>query len=159
MAGHPPVTLRSTARASSFGPRVLHVAVVAALGVLLGAADCLGDLPTCSAHCEIEAECGFRTLDECQAASCDLLTGAPKSASADACLENAADCAEAAACACDDGCAAVDACAESGEADAECPSTCATLVEQQSTQTYLENRCRIEATDCSTLATCSSVSG
>lgn len=132
---------------------------VAALGLLLGAADCLGDLPECGANCDIEAECGFRTLEECKASSCNALTGLPASSSADACLANAADCGQAAACACDDGCARIDECAESGEADTTCPSTCNTLVDQEPTATYLENRCRIEATDCSTLATCSSVSG
>jgi hypothetical protein len=135
------------------------VGVTALLCTLLGAADCPGELPACGANCDIEAECGFRSLEECEAASCDLLTGLPVSSSADACLAAAADCAEAAACACDAGCDRVDECAETGTPDETCPATCATLVDQLPTQTYLENRCRIEAADCSTLATCSSVSG
>ncbi len=129
------------------------------VAALLGAGACEGDLPVCSANCAIEAECGFRSLEACQAASCDPFTGLPLAALADACLANAGDCLEAAACGCDEGCARIDTCADSGETDPSCASTCATLVEQQSTQTYLENRCRIEAADCSTLATCSSVSG
>jgi hypothetical protein len=136
------------------------VALVAGLlTMMLGAARCLDELPECRANCDIEVECGFRSLEECQAASCDPLTGTPVSVGADGCLAEATDCAEAAACACDDGCARVDECAESGEADTSCPSTCESLVEQLPNDTYLENRCRIEATDCATLATCSSVSG
>ena len=159
MAGQLPVTVRHASSSPSPGRRALLAVVVAVLGGLVGGADCLGELPECAARCDVEAECGFRSLEDCKAASCDLVTGAPLSSSADRCLAEAADCAEAAACACDAGCARLDECADSGEADAECPSTCATLVDQTPTETYLENRCRIEATDCSTLATCSSVSG
>ncbi len=120
--------------------------------------DALGedDPPPCTANCAIEAECGFRTLEVCAATSCDPL-GAPVDVAADACLAAAADCLEAAACACDSGCARIDECAES-EPNPDCVTTCDTLVEQQSTATYLENRCRIEKA-CSDLATCSAVSG
>jgi hypothetical protein len=138
---------------------LLRLLLALLLGLLLGGADCLGDLPECGARCDVEVECGFRSLEECKAASCDPLTGEPKSSSADDCLASADDCAEAAACACEDGCARIDECADSGAADATCAATCATLVDQTPTQTYMENRCRIEATDCSTLVTCSTVSG
>jgi len=155
---------RTVARGTTSSPTSLSATLRASLPAtllasLLGAAGCFGDRPVCSANCAIEVECGFRSLEACEAASCDPLTGLPTATLADACLAAAGDCLDAAACACDDGCARIDTCAESGETDSTCVSTCATLVEQQSTQTYLEYRCRIEADDCSTLATCSSVSG
>ncbi len=129
-----------------------------AMSPLLGAS-CDDLVQECQANCDVEAECGFRSVEECQAASCDPLTGALLASGADACLAEATDCAEAAACACDEGCTRLDECADSGTVDESCPTTCTTLVEQEPTRTYLENRCRIEADDCGTLPTCSAVSG
>jgi hypothetical protein len=132
---------------------------------LASAAECLsllGDGTTaCEANCDVEDTCGLRSEAECLAASCDPVTGALLSAEADDCLaaaREAEDCLAAAACSCDAGCARLDTCADAA-ADASCASSCATLVAQEPTQTYLENRCRIEAAECSDLSTCSSVSG
>lgn len=142
--------------------RRLRALAVMCLLPLLGAADCLallGDGPACSARCDVEETCGLRSEAECLAASCDPATGAPLSAEADACLADAEDCAAAAACACAAGCGRIDACADAGAADESCASSCETLVSQEPTATYLENRCRIEAAECSELPTCSSVAG
>jgi hypothetical protein len=139
--------------------RAARSIVAGCAGVLLGAARCREELPECDAPCDVEVECGFRTLEECEAASCNPLTGELVAPAASECLAAADDCLAAAACACDDGCARIDECAETGTADPTCAATCATLVEQDPTATYQENRCRIEAEDCATLATCSSVSG
>jgi hypothetical protein len=141
-----------------------RVRVLAVLGLLplLGAADCvalLGEGSACAARCDVEDTCGLRSEADCLAASCDPVTGEPLSAEANACLAAAEDCAAAAACACSAGCARVDACADAGAPDESCASSCETLVSQEPTATYLENRCRIEAAECSQLATCSSVSG
>jgi hypothetical protein len=139
--------------------RVVKLAGCAVVGVVLAGADCLGDdPPACQANCPIEVECGFRTLEACVAASCDPLTGALISPDVDACLAAAPDCLEAGACACSGGCARIDACS-GAEPDPTCVGTCDTLVEQETAQTYLENRCRIDATECADLAACSSVSG
>ncbi len=143
-------------------------AVVAAASVFVfGAADCAALLgegeeepKPCTARCDVEEFCGFRSEADCLKASCNA-DGTPKDKAADDCLAAAsdaeADCVTVAACACDGGCAKIDECTE-GEPDAECVNTCDTLVEQQTSQTYLENRCRIEKS-CEDLATCSSVSG
>ncbi|MDP2340188.1 MAG: hypothetical protein Q8O67_04455 [Deltaproteobacteria bacterium] len=137
----------------------LQMGAGAFVGVVLAGADCLGDEPVvCRANCAIEVECTFRTLEACEAASCDPLTGNPTDAVVDACLAAAPDCLEAAACACDGGCGRIDACS-GAEPDATCVGTCDTLVEQEPAQTYLENRCRIDAAECADLAACSSVSG
>lgn len=142
---------------------VVVAACVVVGGVVLGGADCAGligegegEPKPCTAHCDVEVNCDFRTDEECKAASCNK-DGTPKDQAADDCLAAAADCLEAAACACDGGCARIDECSES-EPNPECVSSCDTLVEQQTTQTYLENRCRIEKS-CDDLATCSAVSG
>lgn len=119
------------------------------------AADCLGDT-SCNANCDIEVECGFRSLEACEAASCDVVTGAVVHTGLDACLAAAADCLEAAACACDDGCDKTAECTESP--DANCVSTCDTLVEQEPKETYLENVCKLGAS-CEEQATCGGVSG
>ena len=125
----------------------------------LSGASCLGDdPPECKANCAIEVECGFRTLEACVATSCEPLTGTITAPDVDACLLAAPDCLEAAACACDGGCARIDECSEA-EPDPTCVDTCDALVEQETTQTYLENRCRIDANECGDLAACSSVSG
>ena len=142
----------------SSASRLLAVSLCFAFG---SASSCLGDDPPepveCRANCAVEAECGFRTEDECKKTSCDN-EGAPKDPAADSCLADAANCLEAAACACDGGCAAIDLCAEGGEENPSCVSDCDVLVEQLTTETYLENRCRIES-DCADIATCSSVAG
>jgi hypothetical protein len=136
-------------------PRVL---AVLGLVVVSSASTCLDDVdpPECEANCDIEDECGFRTLAECEAAACNRLTGEAENPGLAACLGAAGDCLEAAACACDDGCEKLDAC--TGSPDPECVSTCDTLVEQDGEATYRENVCRIESS-CEDLAACSSVSG
>lgn len=111
--------------------------------------------PPCRANCDIEDECGFRSLEDCEEAACDA-TGAPIHRGLDACLGAAEDCLEAAACACDDGCDKIDDCA--GSPEPECVSRCDELVEQDGEGTYRENVCRIDAS-CEDLAACSSVSG
>jgi len=129
----------------------------ALLTLCLGtAADCLGGETgvTCRANCDIEVECGFRTLDDCEKAACNPVTGAVVLAGVDSCLAAAEDCQAAAACACDDGCEKIDECAESP--DPSCVETCDTLAEQQSKATYLENFCRASS-DCADLAACGSV--
>ncbi len=128
----------------------------AALTLLLGGSSCLegGSPVTCNANCDIEAECEFRSLEACQAASCNPVTGALVSPGIDSCLASAPGCLEAAACACDDGCAKVDECAENP--DPSCVETCDTLVEQQPKATYIENFCRAAA-DCDDVAGCGSV--
>lgn len=135
------------------------LATVLATLTLGTAADCLGTLtetPECKAHCDVEAECGFRTKAACEAASCNPVSGDVLFSDVDACLAAADDCLEAAACACSDGCAKTAECLQSE--DAECVSTCDTLVEQQSSATYLENRCKIESS-CDEQAACGAVSG
>ena len=128
----------------------------ALLSLCLGtAADCLDTANVeCNANCDIEVECEFRTLDQCQAASCNPLTGAITAPGIDSCLAAAEGCLQAAACACDDGCAKIDECAESEDAD--CVETCDTIVEQTPKATYLENFCRASS-DCDNLAACGSV--
>lgn len=134
---------------------------------VFGAADCLGAIgegeeepKECTARCDVEDACGLRTLDDCKANACNT-DGTPKDKAADDCLtaaaEAEADCLVVAACACDGGCAKIDECSEA-EPDPNCVSTCDTLVEQATQQTYLENRCRIEKS-CEDLATCSAVAG
>ena len=138
--------------------RLSAVATVVVLAALSGAADCLDDLeaPPCEANCAIEAECEFRTLAACEAASCNSITGAPLQPSLAACLGAAENCLEAAACPCADGCGKVEECG--ADADPGCEATCDTLVDQQPTETYLENVCRLESS-CEDQAVCSSVSG
>ena len=60
----------------------------ALLSLCLGtAADCLDTANVeCNANCDIEVECEFRTLDQCQAASCNPLTGAITAPGIDSCL-------------------------------------------------------------------------
>jgi hypothetical protein len=129
------------------------VAVV--LSALTGASDC-PDAPKCEANCDVEDECGFRTLAACEAASCSSITGAVLNDSLDACLGAAENCLEAAACPCSGGCAKVDECG--GSPDPTCEADCDTLVDQAPEATYQENACRIESS-CEDLAVCSSVSG
>lgn len=139
--------------------RLSRLFAVAGVMVLGSAADCLDaleDPEPCLASCDVEDECGFRTVAECEAASCDALTGLLLDPVRDACLDTAGDCLEAAACACDGGCAKVDECA--GSPDPGCVETCDTLVDQEPEATYRENACRLEAA-CADLAACSSVSG
>jgi len=138
--------------------RLSRVLGVVGLVVATSASTCLDalDPPECQANCDIEDECGFRSLAECEAAACNPATGAADNPGLAACLGAAGDCLEAAACACDDGCEKVEAC--SGSPDPECVSTCDTIVEQEPEATYRENTCRIESS-CEDLALCSSVSG
>jgi hypothetical protein len=138
--------------------RLLALATVVVLGALSGAAACLDEVdpPACEANCGIEAECEFRTLAACEAASCDPVTGAALQPSLAACLGAAENCLEAAACPCADGCSKVEECG--ADADPGCEATCDTLVDQQPTETYLENVCRLESS-CEDQAVCSSVSG
>jgi len=131
----------------------------ALLTLCLGtAANCLGGESEdgCRANCDIEVECGFRTLAQCQAASCNVLTGAITAPGVDRCLAAADDCAAAAACACDDGCGRIDECSEAA-ADPDCVETCDSLVDQTPKATYLENFCRAANDDCEDLAACGSV--
>jgi hypothetical protein len=134
------------------------VGALVLMALVTSASDCLDDIepPPCQANCAIEAECEFRSLEDCEAAACEPLTGAPINVGLDACLGAATDCLEAAACACPDGCGQIDECA--GEADPSCVENCDTLVEQLPVETYLENLCRIESS-CEDLALCSSVQG
>jgi hypothetical protein len=135
------------------------LATVLATLALGTAADCLGTLtetPACKANCDVEAECGFRTKEACEAASCNPVSGDVLFSDVDACLAAAGDCQEAAHCACDDGCAKTAECLESE--DAECVNTCETIVDQQPSATYLENRCKIESS-CDEQAACGAVSG
>jgi hypothetical protein len=142
--------------------RPFGILATASATLMLGtAADCLDTItdqnnPECTARCDVEAECGFRTTDACEAASCDPISGEVLFADVDACLAAASDCLEAAACACSDGCAKTAECLQSEDAD--CVDTCDTLVEQQSSATYLENRCKIESS-CDEQAACGAVSG
>ena len=140
-------------------PAVRILRVIFVVVVTVGAS-CVDELAPsqCQPNCPIEAQCGFRSLEECEAASCDFFTGALIAPDVDACLASAVDCLEAAACACDGGCTRIDTCSDA-EPDPTCVATCDTLVEQEPTQTYLENRCRIDANECGDLAACSSVSG
>jgi hypothetical protein len=126
--------------------RLSRALAVAGLVVVTSASTCLDEVepPACRANCDVEDECGFRTLAECEAAACNPLTGAAETPGL-------------AACACDDGCAKIDTCA--GSPDRECVSTCDTLIEQGDGESaYRENVCRIESS-CEDLAACSSVSG
>jgi hypothetical protein len=135
------------------------LATVLATLALGTAADCLGTLtetPACKANCDVEAECGFRTKEACEAASCNPVSGDVLFSDVDACLAAAENCLEAAGCACDDGCAKTAECVQSPDPD--CVSTCDTLVEQQTEATYLENRCKIESS-CDEQAACGAVSG
>jgi hypothetical protein len=134
----------------------------AALVLLLGAEDdCFGeDEPepsstACADACALEASCGFRDEDDCLA-GCPA-DGASLNPALDECFAAAASCLESAACACDAGCARVDECAEA-EPDPTCVSSCDAIIEQETQQTYVEQRCRIESS-CEDLAACSSVSG
>ena len=136
--------------------------VLTALGVMAAdASSCLDEDPpepaACRANCDIEAECDLRTLEACQAASCDPQTGDPLFTAPDACLANAENCLEAAACACDGGCAKLDECSEGGS-DPTCVGTCDTLVEQEPESTYREQRCRLESS-CEDIAVCGAVGG
>ena len=138
--------------------RLSRALAVAGLVVVTSASTCLDEVepPACRANCDVEDECGFRTLAECEAAACNPLTGAAENPGLAACIGAARDCLEAAACACDDGCAKIDTCA--GSPDRECVSTCDTLIEQGDGESaYRENVCRIESR-CEDLAACSSVS-
>ena len=134
--------------------------VLGVIGVVAAtsASTCLEEFEPspCQANCAVEVECGFRSLAQCEQASCNV-AGTPTNIGLDACLGAATDCLEAAACACDVGCERIVAC--SGSPDPECVSTCDTLVEQgDGDSAYRENVCRIESS-CEDLAACSSVSG
>ena len=109
----------------------------------------------CADLCDIEVQCGFRSLSECEAQSCDGDTRIPTDS--DDCIAAATDCAEVALCSCDDACLRVDDC--TGSDDGACDADCETLVEQDPENTYRENRCLVETEACEDIATCGGVAG
>lgn len=122
--------------------------------VCLSACDDLDGGLDCETVCAFEEECGLRTFEECQQASCIGDLRVPSAA--DTCMQLATDCAAAAQCTCPDACGKVEECTESP--DESCAERCDTLVEQDPITTYRENRCLIESS-CDDLATCGGVGG
>lgn len=131
----------------------LLAASTAMLLLLIGCEE-LGSGLDCETVCTFEADCGLRSFEECQAASCIGDVRVPSAS--DACMQLAPDCAAAAACTCPDACGKVEECTESP--DDTCAETCDTLIEQDPITTYRENRCLIES-GCDAIATCGGVGG
>jgi hypothetical protein len=131
--------------------------LAASVGCAPGGED--GDGIDCESMCGFEDECGLRSYDDCEAASC--LLGFRTPSTSDLCIQTviAAEgtCADAIGCTCAESCSKIESCTESP--DPGCDATCEGIVEQAPTATYLENRCRIETTNCEDLALCGGTSG
>ncbi|MFZ9888047.1 MAG: hypothetical protein ACO3JL_11140 [Myxococcota bacterium] len=125
--------------------------VFALLLVAAGCGDVVDSAADCRGLCQLEDDCGLRSLADCMSQSCDAEGMRRMKSAADECMQVAETCAEVALCTCASSCSAVDVCA--GAADPSCEPSCEVLVEQDPIVTFQENRCRIEAT-CEELPLC-----
>lgn len=107
---------------------------------------------SCAGFCDREAQCGFRTFDDCSAQSCE--GELRKLSSSDFRFAEVATCAAAAAVPCDEACWKRGECAGDHRADKGCAKACRTLVKQLPLETYRESRCAIERS-CDELPLCS----
>ena len=106
---------------------------------------------SCAGVCALEAQCGFRSVPDCTAQSCE--GDLRKLSRADFAMAKAADCAAAAATPCEEACWKRGECTGHHDNDRQCTKTCRTLVKQLPEESYRENRCVIER-PCAELPLC-----
>lgn len=105
----------------------------------------------CDFACGAEAECGFRSFDECAAASC--ADGVRVASNGDGCFVDADSCLVGADCFCKEACWKRGECTKDHGHDVECERACHVVVTQDPVRSYRENRCIIEQ-KCGDIAVC-----
>jgi hypothetical protein len=127
------------------------------LGTALGGCDFLFEPTACEAVCALEAECSFRSEEQCLRQRCDRegeFQNTEVNANADACSLAAETCLDLVVCTCEPSCEVLTECGISDvDGEDECTNTCVGLTDSVPIVTYEENRCRLESS-CATLARC-----